>query len=96
MHYKISGGSSHCGSAVINPTNIHEDVGLIPGPAQWVKDPALPWSCNVGCGCRCGLDPMLLWLSYRPATAALTQLVAWELPYATGAALKKTKQNKKK
>ena len=30
-------GSSHCGSAVTNPTGIHEVEGLIPGLAQWVK-----------------------------------------------------------
>ena len=41
-HKKISvTGSSHCGSGVMNPTGIHEGTGLIPGPAQWVKD--LAW-----------------------------------------------------
>ena len=34
--------SSHCGSVEMNPTSIHEDSGLIPGPSEWAKDLALP------------------------------------------------------
>ena len=39
---KIHLRSSCCGAAETNPTGIHENVGLIPGLAQWVKDLALP------------------------------------------------------
>ena len=34
-------GSSHCGSAVMNPIRIYQDTGSIPGLSQWVKDLAL-------------------------------------------------------
>ena len=39
---------------------------------------------------------MLLWLWHRPAAAALIGPLAWEPPYAEGAALEKTKRQKKK
>ena len=35
------GRSSYCGSVEMNLIGIHEDVGLTPGLAQWVKDLAL-------------------------------------------------------
>ena len=51
-------------------------------------------SCGVGH--RHGLDLALLWLWCRVVAVALIRALAWEPPYATGAALKKQKQNKTK
>ena len=47
-------------------------------------------SCGVGC--RCGSDPEFLGLRRRLAAAAPIQLLAWEPPYAAGAALKRKTQ----
>ena len=51
---------------------------------------------NCGVGHRLGWDPTLLWLWCKPAAIALIQPLAWEFPYAAGAALKSTKAKKEK
>ena len=48
---------------------------------------------SCGIDCRHGLDPVLLWVWYRPEAVALIQPLAQELSYATGAALKRKKKN---
>ena len=43
LHFKYKYTSSHRSSEETNLTSIHEDVGSIPGLAQWVKDLVLLW-----------------------------------------------------
>ena len=49
-------------------------------------------SCSVGR--RRGSDPTLLWLWCRPVAIALIRLLAWEPPYAAGAAQEMAKRQK--
>ena len=51
-------------------------------------------SCGVGR--RCGSDPTLLWLWRRLVATALIRPLAWEPPYAVGAAQEIAKKKKKK
>ena len=41
-------------------------------------------------------DPVLLWLGWRPAAAALIQPLAWKPPYAEGTALKSLEIKRRK
>ena len=50
-------------------------------------------SCGVGH--TCGSDPVLLWLQRRLAAVAPIGPLAWEPPYAVGAALKSKKTKNK-
>ena len=52
----------------------------------------VPVSCGVGH--RFFSDPLLLWLWCRPVATALIVPLAWEPPYAAGAALKRQERKK--
>ena len=72
------------GAAEANLTRNHEVTGSILDLAQQVM------SCDVGR--RHGPDLVLLRLWCRPAAVAPIQPLAWEPPYAMGAALKSKKK----
>ena len=51
---------------------------------------------SCGAGHRHGLDPLFLWLWLRLVATAPIRPLAWELPYATGAAQEMAKRQNKK
>ena len=64
-----------------------------PWPLSVDKGSGVAVSCGVGH--RHGSDPVLLWLWCRQAAVAPIRPLTWELPYASGAALKDKKKKKR-
>ena len=70
--------------------DIHEDADSIPGLSG-----LRVWRCHkLNVRCTYGQDLVLPWLWCRPIAAPLIWPLAWELPYAAGAAVKKKKNGK--
>ena len=72
----------------MNLISLHEYVD--PWPHSMGQRSGLAMKCGIG------PDPGLLWLWRRLAAAAPIQPLAWELPYASSAALKSKKKERKK
>ena len=68
--------------------------GFDPWPRSVGYRPDVAMSYNVGHRHRS--DPTLLWLWCRLSAVALIRPLAWELPYAAGAAIKSEKRKKQK
>ena len=84
--------SSRCGSVEMNLTSSHEDAGLIPVLDQQIKDLALPQT--VVQVADTAQIPRCCELWCRLVATAQIHPLAWEPPYATGAALKRQNKNK--
>ena len=75
----------------MSPTSTHEDAGLIPSLAQWVRIQRCPWAAV--CISE-DSDLALLWPWHRLAAVTTIWPLAWEYPYAAGASFKEKKKEK--
>ena len=82
--------SSHCGAAGMNLTRNHEVAVSILASLSGLRI-RIALSCGVGH--RCCSDLVLLWPWHKPVATDPIRPLAWEPPFAVGAALKKEKHH---
>ena len=75
-----------------NPTRNHEVAGSVPALLSGLT---IRRCHELWCRLQTWLDPELLWLRRRLAATAPIGPLAWEPPYASGAAQEIAKQTKK-
>ena len=70
--FKENWGILAVAQQLMNPTRIHENAGLIPGPIQWLEDMLLLWAplwvadvAQILCCCGCGVGQQLQ-LQFNP------------------------------
>ena len=86
---------SSCRGAVVNKSDWEPwGCGFDHWPCSVGYGSSIAVSCGIGR--RCSSDPALLWFWRTPVATAPIQPIAWELPYATGAAQVKAKRQKYK
>ena len=86
---------SHHGSAPMNPTRIHEDVGSIPGLTQRLRI----WQCcELWCRSqvRLGSGAAVAVVQAGSCSSDMTPSLGTSLCYGCGPKMQKTKQNKTK
>ena len=78
-----------------NPTRNHKVAGSVPALAQWVN---IRRCRELWCRSQTWLGSRVavLWLRRRPGATAPIGPLAWEPPYAVGAAQRNSKKTKQK
>ena len=75
------------------PTSIHEEVGSIPGLTQWLR---IQHCCELWCRSQMQLESCAAVAGVSAGSYSSNLTPNLEIPYASGAALKRPKKNKTK